>query len=196
MKLAWMGALAIGLGMLIVVWLKIGSSQEDGLLDFDDISIGGDFTLIAQDGQPYTLSEHQGEVRLLFFGFTHCPDICPTTLLELNKVYAQLGGAGEEVTTLFVSVDPERDTPELLGDYLGSFDIPVVGLTGSVEEVEQVVSAYAGWFEKVALDSAAVYTMDHSTRSYLIDREGKVRYIFSYDDGPERIAHIVRKLLP
>ncbi|MDA1113469.1 MAG: SCO family protein [Planctomycetota bacterium] len=196
MKLAWMGALAIGLGMLIVVWLKIGSSQEDGLLDFDDISIGGDFTLIAQDGQPYTLSEHQGEVRLLFFGFTHCPDICPTTLLELNKVYAQLGGAGEEVTTLFVSVDPERDTPELLGDYLGSFDIPVVGLTCSVEEVEQVVSAYAGWFEKVALDSAAVYTMDHSTRSYLIDREGKVRYIFSYDDGPERIAHIVRKLLP
>jgi len=196
MKAAWIGALALGLGMLVVLWLKIGSGQEDGLLDFDDISIGGDFTLTAQEGQSYTLSEHQGEVRLLFFGFTHCPDICPTTLLELKKVYAQLGSAGEEVTTLFVSIDPERDTPELLGDYLGSFDLPVVGLTGSVEEVQQVVNAYAGWFEKVDLDSAAVYTMDHSTRSYLIDREGKVRYIFSYEDGPERIAYIVRKLLP
>lgn len=195
MKAAWIGALALGLGMLVVLWLKIGSGQEDGLLDFDDISIGGDFTLTAQEGQSYTLSEHQGEVRLLFFGFTHCPDICPTTLLELKKVYAQLGSAGEEVTTLFVSIDPERDTPELLGDYLGSFDLPVVGLTGSVEEVQQVVNAYAGWFEKVDLDSAAVYTMDHSTRSYLIDREGKVRYIFSYEDGPERIAYIVRKLL-
>lgn len=196
MKAAWIGALALGLGMLVVLWLKIGSSQEDGLLDFDDISIGGDFTLTAQEGQSYTLSEHQGEVRLLFFGFTHCPDICPTTLLELKKVYAQLGSAGEEVITLFVSIDPERDTPELLGDYLGSFDLPVVGLTGSVEEVQQVVNAYAGWFEKVDLDSAAVYTMDHSTRSYLIDREGKVRYIFSYEDSPERIAYIVRKLLP
>ena len=196
MKAAWIVGLFLGLCMLVVFWLKLGSRQEDGLLNFDDISIGGDFTLTAQDGQPYTLSDHDGEVRLLFFGFTHCPDICPTTLLELKKVYAQLGSSGEEVKTLFVSIDPERDTPEILGAYLGSFDLPVLGLTGSVEEVEQVIGAYAGWFERVDQDSAAVYTMDHSTRSYLLDREGKVRYIFSYDDGPERIAHIVRKLLP
>ena len=196
MKAVWLTGLALGLCMLALVWVKLGSHQEDGLLNFDDISIGGDFTLTAQDGQPYTLSEHNGEVRLLFFGFTRCPDICPTTLLELQKVYAQLGGPGEEVKTLFVSIDPERDSPELLGAYLDSFDIPVLGLTGSVEEVQEVIDAYAGWFEKVEMDSAAVYTMDHSTRSYLLDREGKVRYIFSYEDGPERIAHIVRKLLP
>ncbi|MFK5956230.1 MAG: SCO family protein [Planctomycetota bacterium] len=182
------------LGLLLC--LGACSDPEDGLLEFDDISIGGDFTLTTQNGEDYTLSEHDGEVRLLFFGFTHCPDVCPTTLLKLEKVYAKLGDAGKEVRTLFVSIDPERDTPEILGAYLASFHIPVTGLSGSVANIEKVIGAYAGWFERVDLDSAAVYTMDHSTRSYLIDREGKVRYIFSYDDGPERIAYIVRKLLP
>ena len=193
MKIAWLMTLALGLVLLVLFWLKLGANQEDGLLDYP---IGGDFTLTADDGESYTLSDHQGEVRLLFFGFTHCPDVCPTTLLELKEVYAQLGSDGEEVETLFISIDPERDTPELLHEYLASFDLPVRGLTGSVEQVTEVIDAYAGWFDKVDLDSAAKYTMDHSTSSYLIDREGKVRYIFGYEDGPERIAHIVRKLLP
>ena len=193
MKTAWLVTLGLGLLLLVLFWLKLGSNQEDGLLDFP---IGGDFTLTSDNGESYTLSDHQGEVRLLFFGFTHCPDVCPTTLLELKEVYAQLGSDGQEVETLFISIDPERDTPELLHDYLASFDLPVRGLTGSVEQVTEVIAAYAGWFDQVDLDSAAEYTMDHSTSSYLIDGEGKVRYIFSYEDGPERIAHIVRKLLP
>lgn len=168
--------------------------KEDGLLEYPEFS--GDFTLTADSGEPFRLSETHGKVRMLFFGFTHCPDICPTTLIEMQEVYRQLGDAGKEVETLFVSIDPERDTPELLHAYLNSFSIPVTGLTGSIEEVDAVVKQYASFYDKVPLDSAAVYTMDHSTRSYLIDQEGMVRYIFRYEDGPDRIAHMLRKLLP
>ncbi len=180
------------LGLLLV---SLGCSDSDaGLLDFQ--GIGGDFTLTDEQGQKFSLAEHRGQVYLLFFGFTHCPDVCPTTLVELQEVFQRLGGAGQDLQILFVSVDPERDTPELLASYLQPFDLPVIGLTGTVSQVEKVAQAYGAFFEKVALDSAAVYTMDHSTRSYLIDGEGKVRYIFRYKDEPERIAQIVRKLLP
>ena len=172
------------------------SGSQDGLLDFEDVQIGGDFTLTDHNGASYTLSDHDGEIRFLLFGFTHCPDFCPTALAELTRVYEQLGEDGERLKTLFVSVDPERDTPELLKSYLSSFQIPVTGLTGTVEEVEVVVGRYASFFDKVPLDSAAIYTMDHSTRSYLIDAEGKVRYIFRYEDDADRIAHMARKLLP
>lgn len=172
------------------------SRSQDGLLDFEDVSIGGDFTLTDHEGAPYTMSDHDGEIRLLLFGFTHCPDFCPTALAEMTQVYEKLGDQGKGLRTLFVSVDPERDTPELLKAYLGSFQIPVTGLTGTVEEVSVVVDRYSSFFEKVPMESAALYTMDHSTRSYLIDAEGKVRYIFSYDDDADRIVHMARKLLP
>lgn len=177
-----------------LLFLGACGHKEDGLLDYPEFS--GDFTLTDDNGEPFSLSDTKGKVRLLFFGFTHCPDICPTTLVELQEVYRQLGKDAEEVTALFVSIDPERDTPELLHHYLASFSIPVIGLTGSIEQIDPVVKQFAAFYDKVLLDSAAVYTMDHSTRSYLIDQEGMVRYIFRYDDGPERIVHMLRKLLP
>lgn len=180
--------------LLLLPMLAACSNKEDGLLEYPEFS--GDFTLTSQTGDPVSLSDSAGKVRLLFFGFTHCPDICPTTLIEMQEVYRQLGDQADEVVTLFVSIDPERDTPEMLDYYLGSFEIPVVGMTGTYAEIDPVVKQYASFYDRVPIDSAAVYTMDHSTRSYLIDQEGMVRYIFRYEDGPDRIVHMVRKLLP
>ena len=184
------------LGVLLPGALCLGgcADPEAGLQEFE--GIGGDFTLVDPSGQPYSLSSHGGEVRLLFFGFTNCPDVCPITLTKLQQVHRLLGDRGKKIRILFVSVDPERDTPERLAAYLANLRIPVTGLTGTVEEVARVAAQYGAFFEKVALDSAAVYTVDHSTRTYLIDGEGRVRYIFRYEDNPERIAHLVRKLLP
>ena len=179
---------------LVGLLFCLGCSDPDaGLLEFQNV--GGDFTLTDHQGQNFSLADHRGQVFLLFFGFTHCPDICPTTLVKLKEVFQLLGDAGQHLQILFISVDPERDTPQQLASYLEPFHLPVIGLTGTEAQIEEVAQAYGAFFEKVNLDSAAVYTMDHSTRSYLIDGEGKVRYIFRYQDEPERIAQIVRKLL-
>ncbi|MGB0685112.1 MAG: SCO family protein [Planctomycetota bacterium] len=178
---------------LSLVGLYVTLSHDPGLLRYEDF--GGDFSLIDQRGEPFTLSETDGKVRLLFFGFTHCPDICPTTLAELNQALGLLGSKGEEVEILFVSVDPERDTPERLEPYLAAFSLPVTGLTGTPEEVAAVAEAYGAYYDRVDLDSALGYTMDHSTYLYLLDREGVVRYLFRYEDPPERVAEVVRKLL-
>ncbi len=178
---------------LVGLYVALSHDPDAGLLRYEDF--GGDFSLTDQRGEPFTLSETHGKVRLLFFGFTHCPDICPTTLAELNQALGLLGSKGEEVEVLFVSVDPERDTPERLEPYLAAFSLPVTGLTGSPAEVAAVAEAYGAHYDRVDLDSALGYTMDHSTYLYLLDREGVVRYLFRYEDPPERVAEVVRKLL-
>lgn len=183
-----------GLASLVLsMALPSCGNPEEGLLRYEEL--GMDFLLTDDEGQEYRYSEHQGQVRLLFFGFTHCPDICPTTLNDLTQAVEILGKKGQEVETLFVSIDPERDTPERLNQYLGAFPIPVTGLTGSKEDIAEVAQAYGAFYERLDLDSALGYTMDHSTYLYLIDREGVVRYLFRYEDPPERIAAVVDKLL-
>lgn len=184
----------LGLALLALpLALASCGNKEEGLLRYEEL--GMDFLLTDDEGQEYRYSEHQGQVRLLFFGFTYCPDICPTTLNDLTKAVDILGEKGQEVETLFVSIDPERDTPERLNQYLGAFPIPVTGLTGSQEDIAEVAQAYGAFYERLDLDSALGYTMDHSTYLYLIDREGVVRYLFRYEDPPERIAAVVGKLL-
>lgn len=181
--------------VLLALSTALGScgNPEEGLLRYEEL--GMDFLLTDDQGQDYRFSEHQGEVRLLFFGFTHCPDICPTTLNDLSQAMEILGKDAEAVQTLFVSVDPSRDTPERLSQYLGAFPAEVTGLTGTEEQVAEVAQAYGAFYERMDLESALGYTMDHSTYLYLIDREGVVRYLFRYEDPPERIAAVVGKLL-
>jgi len=190
------GILGLPPSLLLLMIMGGGASCSDpeaGLLDYQDF--GGDFTLTDDLGKPYSLRAHDGQVRLLFFGFTHCPDICPTTLNELRQVYETLGDGAQEVQTLFLSVDPERDTPERLHEYLAAFSMPVTGLTGTPQQIAGVAKAYGAHYERVDLDSALGYTMDHSTYLYLLDQKGSVRYLFRYGDTPERIAALVRKLL-
>lgn len=154
-----------------------------------------DFALIDQDGKSFHLAQLRGKLVLLFFGYTHCPDACPTTMSKLARVYKELGPDAAKVTTLFVSVDPGRDTASTLKSYLAYFRISSMGLTGSKEEIDAVVKQYGARYEIEQSDSAAGYHINHSTDLYLLDKKGKLARTFSYTDGLPIIVEGVRQTL-
>ncbi len=161
-------------------------------------SLGGGFVLTGDDGRPVSLADFRGRMVLLFFGYTACPDICPTTLSRLGRAYALLAKEGiprSDVQTLFITVDPARDTPDKIRKYLTYFGVNAIGATGTVAEIEKVAKSYgAAFWREEEPASAAGYLMSHSTSIYLIDRGGKVRHIFDFEDPPERIAELVGRL--
>lgn len=152
----------------------------------------GDFTLTEYSGNIFHLRDHRGEVVLLFFGYTACPDVCPTTLAKLAKARTLLdAAAGQKVITVFVSVDPQHDTPVRLKEYVAYFDSNAVGLSGTKPQIDKVVSAYKAFYEKVRAKTALGYIINHTTIVYLIDKQGKVRHLFHQDDSPEMIAKVI-----
>ncbi len=148
--------------------------------------------MTAHDGTTFDLAERRGEVFLMFFGYTHCPDFCPATLSLLGQVYEMLGDDGSDATTLLVTIDPDRDTPEALAKYLGYFSVPALGLVGPAEELVTVLDQYAGLMES-GEDEEGEPLFGHTTYIYLIDHEGKVRYMFRPNDTPLFIAAGVRQ---
>ncbi len=154
-----------------------------------------DFTLTDQYGKPYRLADHRGKVVLLFFGYAHCPDVCPVTLSNWARVEEALAG-NDEVEFVFVTVDPERDTIERLREHLEIFSDNFRGLTGTEEQVTPVYESFGIFREKVAFSSSAMgYVVDHSTLMLLLDRNGQVRLTFPFDADPDEIVHDVRRLL-
>jgi protein SCO1/2 len=135
-------------------------------------SVGGAFQLVDQNGKTVTDADFKGKPQLVFFGFTHCPDICPTALFEISEVLRRMGPDAEKAGAIFVSVDPERDTPEKLKLYLSSFHPRISALTGTPEQVEAMTRAYRVYAKKVPLDGGG-YTMDHSAIVYLMDKNGQ-----------------------
>lgn len=159
--------------------------------------LGGDFTLTDQNGQPFQLSQLRGKTVLLFFGYTLCPDACPTTLSKLARVYSLLGPEAEDqVVTVFVSVDHGRDKPAKMKEYLEYFDINAVGLSGTKEQIDPIVAQYGARYEFTDSGSAAGYLVNHSTDLYLIDPQGDVRYVFKHKDPPDTIVPVIRQALP
>ncbi|MBM3264440.1 MAG: SCO family protein [candidate division Zixibacteria bacterium] len=158
--------------------------------------IGGDFTLADHEGRTFRLANHRGEAFLIFFGYTFCPDACPQTLAKLAEVYALLDLPPErKLTTLYITVDPERDTPSVIKTYLDYFArTPVTGLTGSVAEIDRVVAQYGAMYKKGTSTSAAEYLVTHTTSLFLVDGEGKMRYLFRHGDTPEFIAGVVKQV--
>ena len=154
--------------------------------------IGGDFALVDQHGTRFELQNLRGQAAMLFFGYTYCPDICPVTLSKMGRVYQLLGEDQQELTTLFVTVDPKRDTQEKLAEYLDYFAIDAIGLRGDKEEIDQVVRQYGGYYSLG--EEEAAYLVDHSTYTYLIDQQGKVRFLFRQSDGPELMAAVAEQL--
>ncbi len=136
------------------------------------ISVGGPFNLIDQDGQPFSDKDLKGKFFLVFFGFTHCPDVCPTTLLEVSDILRNLGPQADQTAALFITVDPERDTPAVLKDYLANFDPRIRGLSGDAAALAAVAKAYKVYYKKVPLEGGD-YTMDHTAIVYLMDRDGR-----------------------
>ena len=161
---AFAGSLIVGL--LLMLWAVGGLRHVTA-----PAAIGGPFQLSDQTGQAVTEKNLQGRPTLIFFGFTHCPDICPTSLFEISEVLKAMGKDADRINTWFVSVDPERDTPAAMKDYLSSFDPHLSGLTGDPAEIAAVAKAYRVYFKKVPLDEG--YTMDHTAIVYLMDKTGR-----------------------
>jgi protein SCO1 len=157
-------------------------------------AVGGPFELTDQNAQPITDKDLKGRPFLVFFGFTHCPDVCPTTLFEVSEILRALGPDSDRMRALFITVDPERDTPEKLKDYLSSFDPHLVGVTGDPAAVAAVVKSYRVYAKKVPLDGGN-YTMDHTAIVYLMDKEGRFVVPFNIKRRPEEAAADLRRYL-
>jgi len=151
-----------------------------------------DFTLDSTLGRPVSLSEFQGHPVLLYFGYTTCPDVCPTTLGDLRTTMQALGSDANKVQVLFVSVDPERDTVDRLQTYLGAFDPAFVGLTGPLGQIEAIASRFGVFFQKSSVESAAGYLVDHTSAVLLLDADGALRLMFPYGTTGEQIASDTR----
>jgi protein SCO1/2 len=144
-------------------------------------SLGGPFTLVDTQGRTVTDRDLIGRPTVIYFGFTYCPEVCPTTLAAMTQWLKALGPDADKLNVLFVSIDPERDTPKQLGLYLSNFDSRIRGLTGSSKAVAQAAHDYNVYYQKVALDGGS-YTMDHSTTVYLMDRKGQFRDVIAYKE--------------
>jgi cytochrome oxidase Cu insertion factor (SCO1/SenC/PrrC family) len=156
--------------------------------------LGGDFRLIDHNNNPFTLQQLQGKTVLLFFGYTYCPDICPTELANIAAVLNELNNQTDQVQGLFVSLDPSRDTPEVLYDYVRYFNQGLVGLTGSEEAVAQVARQYRVNYRRHEKGNGS-YTIDHSANLYLIDRQGILSAVVPYGLPPQHVLKVVRGLL-
>lgn len=161
-----------------------------------DSPVAPSFTLTDQYGTQRSLSDFKGKVVSLFFGFTHCPDICPTHLARQAEVMRQLGPQAEQVAVLFVTLDPERDTPAALKTYMDAFDPRFIALTGSSEQTSKVAKQYKIFWQKTPLpDSALVYTIDHTTNSFVIDQTGRLRLVVPHEMSAADVAHDLKLMI-
>jgi protein SCO1/2 len=150
-------------------------------------AVGGPFTLVDHNGRTVTEKTFEGHPYLVFFGFTHCPDVCPTTLFNLSEVLKATGEDGRDLRALFITVDPERDTPEAMKSYISSFDERIVGLTGDRAAVEAAIRTFRAYAKKVPT-SGGDYTMEHSATVYLMDEDGELVGTVNLNRPPEEVA--------
>ena len=164
-------------------------------MDVTGAEYARDFALLDQNGQQRSLKDFAGKVVVVFFGYTQCPDVCPTTMQELAEVKRMLGADGERLQAVFVTVDPERDTPELLKAYMNNFDPSFVALHGTEAQTAAIAKDFKIYFKKVEGQTPTSYTVDHSAGSYIYDPAGRLRVYSRYGAGTEAVAADVRTLL-
>jgi protein SCO1/2 len=155
---------------------------------------GGPFQMVDQDGRPVTEATLKGRPSVLFFGFTYCPDICPTTLTDLTRWMRALGRRADRLNVVFVSVDPERDTPAQLKSYLSAFDPRIRAFTGTPEQVASMAKAYKAYYQKVSLEGGS-YTMDHASTLFLFDGNGRFAELIPYGAGDDQALPALERLL-
>jgi len=177
--------LVVTAGLLL---LPSGSQQSAG-----KVPIGGPFRLTSHEGKPFTEENLKGRPFVVFFGFTHCPEVCPTTLYDLTQDMAALGQDASSLQAAFITVDPERDTPELMKTYLESFDPRIVGLTGTEEQIAAAARAYKIYYRKVPTDGG--YTMDHSATLFLMDSKGEFYGTSNFQEPEETRRSKLRQLV-
>lgn len=178
-------------GGAFVYWLGDRSGQEP-----QEALIRAEFSLVNTSGKDVTQADFAGKPMLVFFGFTYCPDVCPTELMRLGGLLDDLGDDAEKLHAIMITIDPERDQPEDMKKYLSAFHPSIVGLTGTAEQIRQAASAFRVYYARVDdPDSAASYTMDHSALIYLMDEDGRYVSHFSPDTKPEVMLQRTKKLL-
>jgi protein SCO1/2 len=185
---AFLAGLVIFLGVILYSTGQLGPGAPG------PSAIGGPFKLIDQDGKPITDADLKGKPFLVFFGYTHCPDICPTTLFEVSEVLRALGADSDRAAALFITVDPERDTPAVLKDYLSNFDPHLRGATGALDALKAVEKEYRVFAQKVPTGNGD-YSMDHSAAVYLMDKNGRFVAPFNLKRTPEAAAADLKKYL-
>ncbi|MBI5658754.1 MAG: SCO family protein [Nitrosomonadales bacterium] len=163
--------------------------------DITGIDSGKDFRLNDHLGQPRTLSDFKGKIVVLFFGYTHCPEACPNTLMELALAMKRLGPEADKVQVLFVTLDPERDTQALLAQYVPAFYPSFIGLYGTPQQTAETAREYRVFYNRVAGAAPGSYTIDHSLGSFIYDRSGKLRLLASYKSGADVLVHDIKQLL-
>ncbi|GMO12390.1 SCO family protein [Bradyrhizobium sp. TM233] len=182
-------AASLVIGLLIMFWAMGGVSKMA-----QPAAIGGPFQLTDQNGKAITDKSLKGKPTLIFFGYTHCPDVCPTSLFEISEVLRALGKDADKVNAVFISVDPERDTPATMKEYLSSFDPHLEGLSGDPAETAKVITSYRVYAKKVPTKDGD-YTMDHTALIYLMDRDGRFVSPFNLKRTPDEAAADLKKYL-
>jgi protein SCO1/2 len=153
------------------------------------------FSLTDHTGKPRTLADFKGKVVVVFFGYTQCPDVCPTTMAEMATVMQKLGPLADQVQVLFITLDPERDTQQLLANYVPAFDKRFLGLRGTPEQTAKTAKEFKVFYAKVPGSDPNSYTIDHTAGSYVFDRDGRLRLFIRHGQGPDPIVHDLRQLL-
>jgi protein SCO1/2 len=185
---AFVAGLVVFLAVILYATGQFGSGAPGAA------AIGGPFKLVDQNGKPFTDADLKGKPTLVFFGYTHCPDVCPTALLEMSQVLRALGKDADRATGLFITVDPERDTPEIVKNYLAYFDPHLRGATGDQKAITAVEKAYRVYAKKHPMENGD-YSMDHSAVVYLMDKHGRFVAPFNLKRPPQAAAAELRKYL-
>lgn len=193
---AWRSVVAASTAALVLGLAACGQSTPQ----FESVDITGadyahDFHLTDASGQPRTLADYHGKIVMLFFGYTQCPDVCPTTMADLKTVMQTLGTDADRVQVLFVTLDPARDTPALLSQYVPGFDARFVGLRGDEATTAQTAKDFKVFYQKVQGATPDGYTLDHTAGTYVFDTNGRIRLFIRQGESPAAMAHDVKLLL-
>jgi protein SCO1/2 len=187
---------------LMALTLLIGCGEKSAApkLEFKNTDLTGasfakDFALTDHNGKPRTMADFKGKVVVMFFGYTQCPDVCPTTMAEMSAVMKELGSQADQVQVLFVTVDPERDTQQLLAQYVPAFDARFLGLYGTPEQTAAVGKEFKVLYTKVPGTTPGSYSMDHTAASYVFDKQGRIRLLVRPGQGPAPTVHDIKQLL-
>jgi protein SCO1/2 len=189
-------AMSMAMALALVACDKLGKAPVTFKnTDLTGLDYASGFSLTDHTGKPRTLADFKGKVVLVFFGYTQCPDVCPTTMAEMSAMMTELGPQADKVQVLFVTVDPERDTQELLAQYVPAFDKRFLGLYGDAAATAKVAKEFKVFYAKVPGKAPGSYSMDHTAATYVFDQTGKIRLFVRNGQGPAPLVHDIKQLL-